>query len=96
MRLEERKRGEWANRRSGRSGLSRRSGQSGRSELSDLARSETGHGVHYVHCHSPLPCRPQPDNLPYGFEGHRVLERAEVSGFPAFGRCQDRSAEDFA
>ena len=37
-----------------------------------------------------------PDNLPYGFQRDWVLERAQVSGFPAFGGGQDRSTEDFA
>jgi hypothetical protein len=50
---------------------------------------------------SPLPSRnlfagSLSDNLPYGFQRHWVLERAQVSGFPAFGGGQDRSTEDLA
>jgi hypothetical protein len=44
---------------------------------------------------SPLPARPLPDNLPYRLKRHWVLQRAQVSGFPAFGRGQDGAPEDF-
>jgi len=43
-----------------------------------------------------LPAALLPDNLSYGLKRHRVLERTQISGFPAFGGGQDRSTEDFA
>jgi hypothetical protein len=45
---------------------------------------------------SQLSATSLPDNLPYRFQRDRVLESAQVSGFPAFGGSQDRSTEDFA
>jgi hypothetical protein len=44
---------------------------------------------------SPLTARPLPDNLPYRLKRYRVLKCTQVSGFTAFGRGQDCSAEDF-
>jgi hypothetical protein len=45
---------------------------------------------------SQLSATSLPNNLPYRFQRDRVLERAQVSDFPAFGGSQDRSTEDFA